>query len=65
MRISNLPVIEIRATAKNMRGDPVKLVQWVRFGAGGFIRIVGVVGENGWDQMFDRFRAVRDGVEVR
>jgi hypothetical protein len=65
MRISNLPVIEIRATAKNLRGDPVKLVQWVRFGAGGFIRIVGVVGENGWDQMFDRFRAVRDGVEVR
>jgi len=64
MRLANLPGVEIRADAKNLRGDPIKLVQWVRFGTGGFIRIVGVVGSNGWDQTFDRFRAVRDGIEL-
>lgn len=65
MRIGSLPGYEIRATAKNLRGDPVKLVQWVRFGAGGYMRIVGVVGADRWDELFNRFRAVRDGIGLR
>jgi len=65
MRISNLPGFEIRASAKNIRGQPVKLVQWVRFGASGYMRIIGVVPANDWDEYFNRFRAVRDGIELR
>jgi len=65
MRISNLPGFEIRASAKNIRGERVKLVQWVRFGASGYIRIIGVVAADDWDQYFNRFRAVRDGVDPR
>ena len=65
MRISNLPGFEIRATAKDVRGNAVKLVQWVRFGATGYLRIIGVCASGDWDKLFDRFRAVRDGVEAR
>jgi len=39
------------------------VVQWVRFGTGGFMRIVGVGPKNNWDSLFTRFRAVRDGIE--
>jgi hypothetical protein len=65
MRITGSPGFEIRATAKDLRGDPVKLVQWVRFGASGFLRVVGVGRPEDWDKLFERFRAVRDGIEFR
>lgn len=65
MRISNLPGFEIRANARNIRGEPVKLVQWIRFGASGYMRIIGVVPAQEWDEYFNRFRAVRDGIEAR
>jgi hypothetical protein len=65
MRLNGLSAIEVRATAKNLRGEPVKLVQWVRFGAGGYMRIIGVVTPDNWDQLFNRFRAVRDGIALR
>lgn len=64
-RISNGPGHEIRAQAESLNGKPVKLVQWVRFGGSGFVRIVGVASEARWDDLFNRFRAVRDGVEPR
>ena len=65
MRLSGFPGVEIRATATNLRGNPVKLVQWVRFGVGGFVRIIGVVAPDDWDRLFNRFRAVRDGLALR
>ncbi|MBS0245962.1 MAG: hypothetical protein JSR61_05020 [Proteobacteria bacterium] len=65
MRISNGPGHEIRAKAENVTGKPVKLVQWVRFGGSGFVRVIGVASEARWDDLFNRFRAVRDGVEPR
>ncbi len=65
MRIGNLPGFEIRAQAKQPDGAPIALVQWVRFGSGGFMRIVGVAPKDDWDRLFTRFRAVRDGVDQR
>jgi hypothetical protein len=66
MRIGNRPGYEVRATAKGAGGKPITLVQWLRFGgADTFLRIVGVVDKDRWDALFPRFRAVRDGVEVR
>ncbi len=64
-RINGGPGYEIRAQAVGPRGDAVSLVQWVRFGGSGFLRIIGVTGKDGWDAMFPRFRAIRDGVEPR
>lgn len=64
-RISGGQGYEIRAQATGPRGDPVSLVQWVRFGGSGFLRIIGVSSRDSWDTLFTRFRAVRDGVEPR
>jgi hypothetical protein len=62
MRINGAPGSELRATAKDASNAPVTLVQWLRFGSGGFMRMVGVSPTAEWDAMFPRFRAVRDGV---
>ena len=65
MRLSNSPAYEIRAQAQNVTGAPVSLVQWVRFGSGGFMQIVGVGPRADWEGLFPRFRAVRDGIGPR
>jgi hypothetical protein len=65
MRIGGQPGYEIRAQASTLAGAPLALVQWVRFGGSGFLRVVGVVRKDGWDTLFTRFRAVRDGLEIR
>lgn len=65
MRIGGQPGYEIRAQAATLRGDPLALVQWVRFGGGGFLRVVGVGRRDDWNTLFGRFRALRDGIEMR
>jgi hypothetical protein len=63
MRIEGQPGYEVRATAKGYDGKPLALVQWLRFGRGGFVRVIGAVHQENWDQLFPRFRAVRDGID--
>jgi hypothetical protein len=66
MRINGGQGYEIRAKAEGAGGAPLALVQWLRFSSGSsFLRVIGVVGKERWDEMFPRFRAVRDGVEIR
>ena len=65
MRIGGSQGYEIRAQAKGLDGAPLALVQWIRFGSGGFLRIIGVSRTDEWDALFTRFRAVRDGIEMR
>ena len=65
MRIGGLQGYEVRAQAKGLDGAPVNLVQWLRFGSGGFLRVIGVSRSDNWDTLFTRFRAVRDGIELR
>jgi len=65
MRINGAAGHEIRAQGKGPAGDPVSLVQWLRFGSGGFLRVIGVSPADKWDQAFARFRAVRDGITTR
>jgi hypothetical protein len=65
MRIGGQQGYELRATATGLNGEPVTLVQWVRFGSGGFLRMVGVGNKDGWDALFTRFRAIRDGIETK
>ena len=62
MRINGAPGSELRATAKDASNAPITMVQWLRFGTGGFMRIIGVSPTAEWDAMFPRFRAVRDGL---
>jgi hypothetical protein len=65
MRISGQPGYEIRANGIGPRGDAVSLVQWLRFGGSGYLRIIGVTRREDWDKLFTRFRAVRDGIQFR
>jgi len=62
----NLATHELQADAKEAFSDaPMKLVQWVRFGQGSFIRMIGMARADQWSATFPRFRAVRDGVAPR
>jgi hypothetical protein len=65
MRIGGRPGNEIRANAADLLGNPVSLVQWVRFNGPAFIRVIAVGKPDQWDQLFPRFRAIRDGVEPK
>lgn len=65
MRIGGSQGFEIRARAMGLDGQPVSLVQWIRFGSGGFLRIIGVSRNADSDELFTRFRAVRDGIEMK
>jgi len=66
MRIGGQPGYEVRALAKDAQsGAEIEIVQWLRFGTGAYLRIVGFTPKDKWPEMFTRFRAVRDGLEPR
>ena len=65
IRIGRAPAYELRAKAQDPTGQAVTVVQWLRFATGGYMRIIGVAPTDNWDKVFNRFRAVRDGVASR
>jgi len=65
MRLGGQPGYEVRAEAKDQSGAAVDIVQWLRFGTGAYLRIVGIAPKERWAESFTRFRAVRDGLEPR
>jgi hypothetical protein len=57
---------QLFAEARDAKTEtPIKLVQWIRFGSGAYVRIVGIARADEWSDAFPRFRAVRDGVNPR
>jgi hypothetical protein len=66
MRIGGQAGHEVRATGKDAQtGAEVEIVQWLRFGTGAYLRILGIAPKDQWTESFTRFRAVRDGLEPR
>lgn len=65
MRIGGQPGYETRAEAKTPTGAPLSVVQWVRFGPNGFMRIFAVARKEAWNETFTQFRAIRDGIDLR
>jgi len=66
VRIDGMAGYETRIDATSGRNDtPVTLVQWLRFGGGGSMRIIGSAPRDQWEKAFPRFRAVRDAIEPR
>lgn len=66
VRIDGMAGYETRIEATSGRDDtPVTLVQWLRFGGGGSMRIIGSAPRDQWEKAFPRFRAVRDAIEAR
>jgi hypothetical protein len=66
MRIGGQAGHEIRALGKDPQsGAEIEIVQWLRFGTGAYLRILGLAPKESWTESFTRFRAVRDGLEPR
>jgi hypothetical protein len=66
IRLSGQQTHQIIATAKDAKTDAdVKLVQWLRFGNGAFVRVLGISRADAWAENFPRFRSIRDGVNAR
>ena len=63
LKLGMIPMHEIQAEAKDAKTDvAMKFVQWVRFGNGGFVRMVGIARADAWRDAFPRFRTVRDSI---
>jgi hypothetical protein len=65
VRIDGMPGYETRVDATSGKDNtPVTVVQWLRFGGGSSLRIIGSAPREQWVKAFPRFRAVRDGVQL-
>jgi hypothetical protein len=63
LKLGAMPTHEIQAEGVDAKSNaPLKFVQWVRFGNGGFVRLLGIARSDVWRDVFPRFRAVRDGL---
>jgi hypothetical protein len=66
IKLGTMQTHEIQAEGKDAKnGVPMRLVQWVRFAPGGYIRLVGIATAERWRDAFPRFRGVRDGIKPR
>jgi hypothetical protein len=66
LRIGGQQGHEIMASAKDpATGTELSLVQWLRFGAGAYLHLVGMAPTPAWIPAYARFRSVRDGIETR
>jgi hypothetical protein len=66
LRIGGQSGYQTMAEAKDARsGADVRVVQWLRFGGGGFMQMIGVGPADTWTSVLSRLRAVRDSVELK
>jgi len=65
LRIASQPGYQTLAKAKDAgSGADVMVVQWLRFGSGGFLRMIGIARADAWPEMFGRLRTVRDSIAI-
>ena len=64
LRIEGQPGYETLAKAKDAQGTDVMVVQWLRFGTGGYMQMIGVAHADLWPGMFTRLRQIRDSVNT-
>lgn len=66
LRIGGQPGYQTMAQAKDARtGTDVMVVQWLRFGASGFLQMTAIARAENWTSMLARLRAVRDSITVK
>lgn len=66
LRINGQGGYQIMAEAKDPQtGTPIMVAQWLRFGGGAFLQMIGVAQADGWTDALARMRAVRDGIQAR
>jgi hypothetical protein len=66
LRIGGQQGHQILANAKDPIGTTdLTVMQWLRFGGGAYLQMVGVARTDAWKDAYPRFRSVRDGIETR
>ena len=66
LRIGGQSGFQTTAQAKDMKtGDDIMVAQWLRFGTGGFMQMIGMAKADGWPAALTRLRAVRDGIQLK
>jgi hypothetical protein len=66
LRISGQQGHQIMARGRDgASGQEITIVQWLRFGGGAYLHLIGVARTDGWLEAYARFRQVRDGIEAR
>jgi hypothetical protein len=66
IRLAGQQTHQLMAEAKDAKSDnDVKIVQWVRFGSGAYLRFLGIARADDWSDAFPRFRTARDSVGPR
>ena len=66
LRIGGQSGYQTMAEAKDARtGGDVRVIQWLRFGGGGYLQMVGIARADSWTSVFPRLRTVRDSVELK
>jgi hypothetical protein len=66
LRIGGQQGHQVMATAKDVRsGTDINIVQWLRFGGGAYLHLIGVAPSKSWIPAYTRFRQVRDGIELK
>lgn len=66
LRISGAQGHQIMASGHDgTSGQEITIVQWLRFGGGGYLHLIGVARKDAWAEAYPRFRQVRDGIELR
>jgi hypothetical protein len=65
LRIDNQAGYQTLAKAKDSKSDvDIMVVQWLRFGSGGYMQMIGVARTQEWPTVFTRLRTVRDAVNA-
>jgi hypothetical protein len=66
LRIGGQQGHQIVADARDPTGAAaLRVVQWLRFGGGAYLQMIGIARIDAWKDAYPRFRSVRDGIEAR
>jgi hypothetical protein len=66
LRIGGQQGYQILANGRDAAGGAaLTMVQWLRFGGGAYLQMVGIARSDAWKDAYPRFRSVRDGIEPR
>jgi len=66
VRINGQEAFETVASAKDVStGANLMVVQWLRFGGGAFLQMIGVSRAEIWDKELPRLRSIRDGITFK
>jgi len=66
LRIGGQPGYQTIARAKDAGTDAdVMVAQWLRFGSGSHVQMLGISRTDAWSEEFSRLRAIRDSIDQR